>query len=129
MKNQDKMMSIKLKTKLFEIISIDKLKFMFNILSWYGFTVLSTIFSKKYLSVADDTHTLTLITFAYPALFQLLTTSLRKTLKILNAELILLLAIFNIGTILLTNIGMNETSVSLTYMVKVMIFSQHTLLG
>lgn len=95
--------------------------FGLNILFWYGFTILSTIFSKKYLNLTNDSHTLSLVTFFYPFFLKLLRTckkneSLVKVVKLRNYYY---LALFNVGTIALTNIGINETSVSLTYMVKV----------
>lgn len=97
-----------------------KLTFVVNLISWYGFTVLSTIYSKNYLDLVNDAHALTLISLCYPAIFRLLygfsRTDLFNLLK--NGEFTSL-AFFNIGTILFTYIGMSETSVSLVYMVKV----------
>lgn len=95
--------------------------FIFNIILWYAFTVLSTIYSKQYLNLGslDAAHTLTLVSFAYPAFFKLFKIpTLNEIGKLLSYEYVSL-ALFNIGTTLLTNIGMAQTSVSLTYMVKV----------
>jgi hypothetical protein len=95
------------------------LSLTFNVIFWYGFTILSTIFSKKYLNLTKDPHTLTLVTFIYPTACKLLSGNVTKTLKIIRHKVYIYLAFFNIGTILLTNIGMSETTVALTYMVKV----------
>lgn len=96
------------------------LDFSVNIILWYGFTVLSTIYSKKYLNATHDAHTLTLMTFLYAALLKITRTNgFSEIAHLLRNHEYFCLGLFNIGTILLTNIGMNETTVSLTYMVKV----------
>lgn len=96
------------------------LDFSLNIILWYGFTVLSTIYSKKYLDLAHDAHTLTLMTFVYAAVLKIVRMpSLHDLVQLVKNYDYFCLGLFNIGTILLTNIGMNETTVSLTYMVKV----------
>ena len=95
-----------------------RIVFIINILLWYGFTVLSTIYSKKYLNLVYDAHTLTLVSFLYAAFLRLIS-SPSDLVHLLKSADYISLALFNIGTILLTNIGMSETSVSLTYMVKV----------
>lgn len=93
-----------------------------NILFWYAFTMLSTVYSKKYLNISHDAHTLTLVTFFYAALLKLVKTySLTELVALFKNYEYLCLGLFNVGTILFTNIGINETSVSLTYMVKVII--------
>lgn len=97
---------------------VSSLTFTTNILLWYGFTVLSTIYSKRYLNQSYDAHTLTLVTFACSALLKLMW-SPNELVYLFKSTEIVSLAIFNVGTILLTSIGMNETSVSLTYMAKV----------
>lgn len=94
--------------------------FFLNITLWYAFTVFSTIYSKKYLNLVDDAPTLTLVSFAYAAILKLLRfPSIHELFGLLTNYDYLSLGLFNIGTILLTNIGMGQTSVSLTYMVKV----------
>ena len=96
--------------------------FVINILLWYGFTVLSTIYSKKYLNETYDAHTLTLVSFLYAAIVKLITcSSVREILHLLRNYDYISLGLFNVATILLTNIGISETSVSLTYMIKVII--------
>lgn len=102
---------------------MDFFNFALSIFLWFGFTVFSTIYSKKYLTLTDDVHTLTLFTFIYPAILKLLLKK-NNAYWLRNAQIkqTICLAIFNVSTILMTNIGMNETSVSLTYMVKVINF-------
>lgn len=100
------------------------IKFSINIFFWYGFTTLSTIFSKKYLNLTNDSHMLTLVTFLYPTVIRIFYKhqSMQKLKsQLFSSHVYFYLGFFNISTILLTNIGMNETSVSLTYMVKVRI--------
>lgn len=92
----------------------------FNIGLWYGFTALSTIFSKKYLNETQDPNTLTLLCLAYAAIIKLFTqSSLNELSRLLKNTDYLSLGLFNVGTIFFTNIGISETSISLTYMVKV----------
>lgn len=106
---------------------LDKMKressksyFAINIILWYAFTLLSTIFSKKYLNQVHDAYTLTFVALFYAAILKVLRASgIHDLLGLLTNYEYFCLGIFNIGTILLTNIGINETSVSLTYMVKV----------
>lgn len=94
--------------------------FSLNIILWYGFTVLSTIYSKKYLNTTHDAHTLTLATFFYAAILKIMRMpTLNDLVQLVKNYEYFCLGLFNIGTILLTNIGMSETTVSLTYMVKV----------
>lgn len=98
--------------------------FAINIALWYACTVISTIYSKKYLNLTYDAHTLTLISFAYPAALKLLRiSSPHELVRLFKNTDYVCIGLFNIGTTLLTNIGMSETSVSLTYMVKVKINS------
>jgi hypothetical protein len=78
------------------------------------------VYSKKYLNESYDVHTLTIVTFVYAALLKLARiSSPNEILHLLKNADYVSLAVFNVGTILLTNIGMSETSVALTYMVKV----------
>lgn len=94
--------------------------FMLNIAAWYGFTVFSTIYSKKFLNITSDAHTLTLASFVYAAMLKLVCKpNLADMIGLLRNKEYMSLGLFNVGTILMTNIGMSETSVSLTYMVKV----------
>lgn len=94
--------------------------FLINIAAWYGFTVFSTIYSKKFLNITSDAHTLTIASFVYAAVLKLIwRPKLADLIGLLHNKDYLSLGLFNIGTILMTNIGMNETSVSVTYMVKV----------
>jgi hypothetical protein len=82
--------------------------------------MLSTIYSKKYLNLSNDPHSLAFVTFVYPFLFKLLRQhGCNEAFKLISVKSYFCLGLFNIGTILLTNIGMSETTVSLTYMVKV----------
>ena len=101
-----------------------------NIGLWYGFTVLSTIFSKKYLNHSQDPNTLTLMCLAYAAFLKLIFThqtiiiSLNETLpRLLRNPDYLSLGLFNVATIFFTNIGICQTSIALTYMVKVIYIS------
>lgn len=116
---------------------LSTLKFSINIFLWYLFTVYSTIFSKKFLDMSNDAYTLTLASFIYPACLKLAVWSriTKKLIKndepgdigtgsnsfvsLLHNKEYLSLGLFNVATILFTNLGMCETSVSLTYMVKV----------
>jgi hypothetical protein len=100
--------------------TVSSFSFAINIVLWYAFTILSTIYSKRYLNQAHDAYTLTLVIFLYAAVLKVVRISSLSDISHLfkNYEY-LYLGLFNIGTILLTNIGINETSVSLTYMVKV----------
>lgn len=98
-------------------------KLILNAILWYGFTIISVICSKKYLNLTNDENTLTFVTLAVPFVVKLVVKrkilNLSKNIK-LNGYVGL--AVFNIGTTLLTNIGMNQTTVSVTYMVKVINF-------
>lgn len=101
-------------------------RFSLDIFLWYVFTVFSTIYSKSFLDLTRDPHTLTLTSFAYPAILKLVLALSNKRLKrpsryiisLLTSREYLALGLFNVTTILLTNVGICETSVSLTYMVK-----------
>lgn len=113
--NREYLQSFLTKANIFSIV-----RFSINIVLWYVFTILSTIYSKEYLNLGYDAHTLTLVSFLYPAILKMLRlTSIHDLTSVFKTNNYLLLGLFNIGTILLTNIGMAETSVSLTYMVKV----------
>lgn len=103
-------------------------EFALNITMWYAFTVLSTVFSKKLLDL-DHTasHTLTLASLSFALPLKLIAHCCLRSghhqparFRHLNqlAELSYL-GLFNIATILMTNLGISETSISLTYMVKV----------
>ena len=105
----------------FEFIS--NFSFSISIILWYIFTILSSIFSKKYLNLGFDAHTLTLICLLYPVLLKLtLFKNGNDSKNYLNSCNYVFLGLFNIGTILLTNIGLSQTSVSLIFMIKVFIY-------
>lgn len=123
--------------KITRITILSTLKFFINIFLWYLFTVYSTIFSKKFLDMSNDAYTLTLASFIYPACLKLIVwsriinnlikndkpddigTDSNSLVSLLHNKEYLSLGLFNVATILFTNLGMCETSVSLTYMVKV----------
>ena len=100
------------------------MEFIFLILQiifWYLFTIISTIYSKLFLNETKNSHLLTLISFSYGTLLNILLNPKKIFNKIKlnkNKNIIILISLFNIGTTLLTNIGINQTSVSLTYMIK-----------
>ena len=95
------------------------IEFFLNILLWYIFTLISAIYTKLYLNKTNESFTFTLITFSYGFVlnfFTLKKSILKDTTE--NLKKYFYLSIFNIGSILLTNISINQTSVSFIYMVK-----------
>lgn len=124
--------------KITRINILSNLKFSINILLWYVFTVYSTIYSKKFLNMTHDAYVLTFASFLYPACLKYLIFWKSRIMKkkkepdsdesdsgsnslisLLRNKEYLSLGFFNVATILFTNLGICETSVSLTYMVKV----------
>jgi drug/metabolite transporter (DMT)-like permease len=111
-------------------------KFLVYLVLWYGFTFVSAIYTKLYLNKTNDSITFTLVAFSYGFFLKLLEFKnghLGKNLKFLNKDYIHL-SVFNIGSLLLTNIAINQTSVSFIYMIKAsepifVLFLSYILLG
>lgn len=89
------------------------------------FTNVSTIYSKLYLNSTNDPHTLSLVSYVFCFILFLFKSNLNEIKKVTTNKAYVYLALFNIGTVLLTNIGINQTSVSLTYMIKVSFLLQN----
>ena len=104
--------------------------FIFYIVLWYLFTSLSTIYSKKYLNQTNDPFTLTLVIFLIGLFFLILKLIYKRKNSNINNWFALIissknlrfysyLALYNVATIFLTNIGIFKTSIAFTYMIKV----------
>ena len=114
--------------------------FIFYIVLWYLFTSLSTIYSKKYLNQTNDPFTLTLVIFLVGLFFLILKLIYKRKNSNINNWFALIissknlrfysyLALYNVATIFLTNIGIFKTSIAFTYMIKVKkIFNNNKLL-
>jgi drug/metabolite transporter (DMT)-like permease len=100
---------------------MNKIEFFLYLVFWYAFTLISVIYTKLYLNITNDSFTFIFVSFCYGFLFKVLTD--RKNIQLLFTDKILLqnylcLSLFNIGSILLTNISINQTSVSFIYIIK-----------
>ena len=112
-------------------MNLSSLRFGLNLVLWYAFTLVSAIYTKKFLNETNDSFSFTFLTFAYG-------TCLKWTLELVSlfksgcvassagngdmrkdASDYYWLAFFNIASLLLTNIAINQMSVSFIYMVKV----------
>lgn len=89
-----------------------------NIILWYFFTILGAFYAKEYLILSSDPYLLTLTTFSIGALFIMFKMSFKELIGLLKCKNLLYLSLFNIGANFLTNISIDETSVSFTYMIK-----------
>ena len=105
--------------------------FAASLFCWYVFTLVSAVYTKKYLNETYDSFTFTLVALAYGAFFKLLVLLVyarqRLNLNNLRQEVhsYSSLAFFNVASLLLTNIAINETSVAFIYMIKVRVL--HTM--
>lgn len=103
--------------------------FIIHSLAWFLSTFVTVIYSKNYLNLTSDPHTLTLTFLASTAFLKLIITCLSSSSSCSNGlfDLINLfnninywyLGIFNIGAILLTNIALANYSLFLIYTLKV----------
>ena len=101
--------------------SFVKLKFISSLFLWYNFTLISVVFTKYYLNVNGDSVTFTLATFAFGGVLKIF--QFDKIGEIFSQVDVLrnyvYLAVCNIASLFLTNIAINQTSVSLIYVIKV----------
>lgn len=104
--------------------------FIIQSLAWFLSTFLTVIYSKNYLNLTSDPHTLTLTFLASTAFLKLIITCLFSSSSPSSNRLFDLinlfnnidywsLGIFNIGAILFTNIALANYSVFLIYTLKV----------
>ena len=96
--------------------------FAASLFCWYVFTLVSAVYTKKYLNATYDSFTFTLVALAYGAFFKLLAIILwcQESLNVFQeVRKYLSLAVFNVASLLFTNIAINETSVAFIYMIKV----------
>ena len=95
------------------------MKFALALFCWYNFTLASAIFTKYYLNESNgDSVTFTLVTFAFGAFLKVLF-DFKRTRKIFSHTGIFYLAVCNVASLFLTNIAINQTTVSLIYVIKV----------
>ncbi|KNC97094.1 uncharacterized protein SPPG_09475 [Spizellomyces punctatus DAOM BR117] len=87
-----------------------------SVIFWYSCTVISTIYSKRYLAASGDPYSLSLLSVGIGALGSLLYRP-RKDVSIDRGKLYPL-AMLHLATTLLTNISLGKASVAFTYMVK-----------
>jgi hypothetical protein len=97
-----------------------------NVTCWYALTIASTIFAKHFLSVTNDPFVLSSASFLW-GLFALIFFVPRVDIKILfkRKTFYAIVAILHIGTTLMTNIGLTTSTVSFTYMIKVIKSAAH----
>ena len=100
-----------------------KLKFIVSIILWYNFTLVSAIFTKYYLNATNgDSITFTLVTFGFGALVKVIF-DFKKIGDIFATSDVcksyICLAVCNVASVFLTNIAINQTTVSLIYVIKV----------
>ena len=100
---------------LFGRIKVD-LKLMIYLIIWYGFTLVSAIYTKLFLNETNDSFTFTIVTFFYGAILKLFNFNFDDIIK--HSSNYFSIAVFNIGSLLLTNIAINQTTVSFIYMIK-----------
>ena len=90
------------------------------VILWYNFTLISAVYTKHYLNLSNgDSLTFTFITFGYGAFLKSITFMNFRQMSDLITHNYLQLAVFNVCSLLLTNIAIHHTTVSFIYIVKV----------
>ena len=100
---------------------MNKLEFFLYLVFWYIFTLISVIYTKFYLNITNDSLTFTLVSFSYGFVIKVLSDHkniLEMFMDKKHLRNYLCLSLFNIGSLTLTNISINQTSVSFIYMIK-----------
>ncbi len=97
--------------------------YILYLILWYTFTLISAIYTKLYLNETNNEFTFTLVTFGYGFALKLLTqsTDIKGFLFSSDKNVLLdyiYLSILNIGGLLLTNVSINQTSVTVVYISK-----------
>ena len=103
------------------VLKRNSIQIIIYIILWYGFSVVSAIFTKIYLNNSNNPFTFTVITFCYGFILKFLKEP-DRIVNLLDDRVMLknyvYLSVLNIGGLLLTNISINQFSISLVYMVK-----------
>jgi hypothetical protein len=96
---------------------------LFKTFCWYGFTIISTISSKKYLIAKNDPYLLSITSFFYGFCFLIISGEWSSFIRILSnkdkKKSLFNLTLLHIATTLLTNTGLLHNLISLTYIIKV----------
>ncbi len=93
----------------------------FDLILWYGFTLIAVYYSHLYLNEFFDPHSFTYATLGYGAVFKLF----NSDFEIIKSEWLsyLGLSILNIASILFGCISIGETSIGFYFMTKVFNFN------
>lgn len=102
----------------------DKLKKIVLMIIWSMLNIKRAISSKEFLNITNDPFSLTIATFV-PSLilFPILNRRFRNIdLQDFKNDFgtLVIVSLFNVGSVVLTNIGMKDTTLSYTYMNKVL---------